>query len=112
MSSYISRVGKRLVISAFVGSVYRKTMFIVDDTPQNAYELQGPIASGTNITLPDSGTYTDKELFVSLNGSELVPGFHYNYVGTAPRTQIQILMRLDATRDNPDTLEFVVQSLG
>lgn len=48
----------------------------------------GGVTSGTAVTLPASGTYTDVELLVFLNGQALEPVLDYNYVGTAPRTQV------------------------
>ena len=49
------------------------------------------LASGSSITLPSSGTYTNLELMVFLGGQFLEASIDYAYVGTAPRTQIQIL---------------------
>jgi len=43
------------------------------------------------ITLPDSETYQDVELWVELRGQLLRPGTDYNFLGTEPRTQIELL---------------------
>jgi hypothetical protein len=60
------------------------------------------VTAGTNITLPSSGEYTGVDLRVFLSGIFLEPGQDYTYVGTAPRTQIQILVDIVAG----DTLRF------
>jgi hypothetical protein len=54
------------------------------------------ITTGTAITLPNSQTYTDVELEVYLNGQLLEDVSDYNYVGIAPRTQIQMTFDLIA----------------
>lgn len=60
------------------------------------------VTAGSNITLPSSGQYSGTDLRVFLAGIFLEVGVDYTYVGTAPRTQIQIL--LDIT--SGDTLRF------
>ena len=42
------------------------------------------------ITLPDSETYQDDELWVELRGQLLRPGIDYTFLGSEPRTQISI----------------------
>lgn len=52
----------------------------------------GGISSGTPITLPNSGTYTDDDLEIFRNGQFLEPnGIDYNILGTAPRTQFSLV---------------------
>lgn len=46
------------------------------------------ISTGTPITLPSGGTYTDEELEVRLNGIRMDSGSDYNFVGSLPRTQV------------------------
>lgn len=47
------------------------------------------ITTGTNVTLPASGTYESSELQVYLSGQRLTPVEDYNYVGAGPtRTQV------------------------
>lgn len=60
--------------------------------------------AGTSITLPSSGTYDSANLEVYLNGIRLDVVLDYNYVGTAPRTQIQLTFDVDS----PDVLRFRV----
>ncbi len=52
------------------------------------YDVVSLITSGTPLTLPAAGSYTDEELEVSLNGVRMDSGVDYSYVGVAPRTQI------------------------
>jgi hypothetical protein len=68
----------RMTLSPVASEIYDQTTVIV-----------GTVTTGTNLTLPSSGTYTNAELKVDLNGILLEPVIDYNYVGSAPRTQIQ-----------------------
>lgn len=52
------------------------------------YTVSSTIPTGTPITLPSSGTYTDIDLEVFLNGHRMYAGSDYNYVGFPPRTQV------------------------
>lgn len=52
------------------------------------------VTTGTAITLPSSKTYTSAELNVFFNGQRLFLADDYNYVGTAPRTQITLTFDL------------------
>lgn len=52
-----------------------------------------PISNGSQITLPNSGTYTGNELVVALNGSILKPGAGNDYTFFST-TQITILQDL------------------
>lgn len=108
MPSFLTFSGKRLKQRSSL-SVYSKTLKIVDDTPQNAYELTGPILSGNAVTLPDSGTYDSNELQLKLNGIDLTYLLDYNYVGSGPaRTQVSFTFTLSGTRANPDVLDFFI----
>jgi hypothetical protein len=109
MSTYLGFSGKQLQQKSFAGGTYRTKISIVDDTA-GAYELQGPIAANTAITLPDSGTYEGAELFVILNGQTLTPGIHYDYVGTGTKTQVDFNFILEGTRANPDVIEFTKET--
>ena len=66
----------------------------------------GGYPQSTNVTLPNSGEYDGVDLKVYKNGIFLEPGEDYDYVGTAPRTQIEIL-RTDVEEN--DLLHFVVE---
>jgi hypothetical protein len=50
--------------------------------------IGGTITAGTAITLPSSQTYTGVELQVYVNGIFQEVTVDYNYVGSAPRTQV------------------------
>lgn len=111
MATFVTLVGKKPKLSSTGSSVYREEILIVDDTPQNAQELTGPIASSTAITLPSSQTYSGDELQVKLNGLDLVPLRDYNFVGAGPsRTQISMTFTLDGSRADPDVLEFYLEN--
>lgn len=49
------------------------------------------VTSGSSITLPSAGQYTGADLRVFLGGQFWEVGVDYTYVGSAPRTQIQLL---------------------
>ena len=76
-------------------TIYDEYLLVVSGSPANGNEITGPITTGTNITLPNSGTYTGDELIVDLNGYTIENGFDFNYVGSPPRTQIAMTFDLD-----------------
>jgi len=53
-----------------------------------AGEINGPITTGTPITLPAAQTYEDDELEIYLNNVRIDSTYDYNHEGTVPRTQI------------------------
>lgn len=59
-------------------TIYDETLEVVS-SGAGAGEINGPITSGTSITLPSSKTYTGDELEIYLNGDRLVPVFDYSY---------------------------------
>lgn len=73
----------RMTLSPIASEIYRQ-VFIPG----------GTVTAGTNITLPSSGSYTDAELKLELNGQLLESTIDYNYVGSAPRTQFQLTFDL------------------
>lgn len=60
----------------------------------STYVATGSETAGTSITLPSSETYTSTELLVILNDVILELTTDYTYVGSAPRTQIQLTFDL------------------
>lgn len=60
---------------------------IYDET----YNVVSNLSSGSYVTLPNSGTYSNKDLRVYLNGAFWEPYLDYTYAGSPPRTQIQLL---------------------
>lgn len=70
---------------------YQEPLRVVVGTPVDDNEIQGPITSGTNITIPLDRRDSNKQkrfvvdsgsLFVFLNGQELMYGEDYTEVGT------------------------------
>ena len=53
------------------------------------------ITSGTNVTLPSSGTYTGNELEIYYNGQRLEDVVDYVWVGSPPRTQVYFTFDLN-----------------
>lgn len=84
----------RMTAEASATTIYDKVIEIVA-SGATGDQLNGPITTGTNITLPASQTYTAGELEVRLNGDKLLVTYDYNYVGTAPRTQITMTFDLE-----------------
>lgn len=61
----------------------------------------GGVTTGSPVTLPNSETYEDEELWVFLNGQTLEAVTDYNYEGTIPRTDVSFTFDLvegDAVR--------------
>ena len=104
MSTILKFSGKSLI--AEIQPAYEVFLYIVDDTPQNSYEIEGPVAASTALTLPDSETYTDQNsIEVLRNGVEQTYQTDYNIVGgSPPRTQISFTVQLAGTRDDPDII--------
>ena len=94
--------GKRLILAAASVATYREKYTIIDDSA-GAGELLGPIAVGTNVTLPNSGTYTSTELVVMYNGVILTPVVDYNYTSS---TQVSFNIIIEGTRKFPSIIEF------
>ena len=53
------------------------------------------ITTGTPVTLPSGGTYDSQELEVYFNGQVLDDVTDYNFVGSAPRTQVAFTFQLE-----------------
>lgn len=73
-------------------TIYDRTISIVASGAVSP-DLNGPVTSGTNITLPSGQTYTGDELQVYLNGLRLDDVLDYN---TTSSTQIQMTFNLEA----------------
>lgn len=81
----VNGVPKMATVSA-VSAIYDET-----------YTAVSNLSSGSNITLPNSGQYQNKDLRVYLNGSFWEVYLDYNYpAGSPPRTQIQLLQDIVA----------------
>lgn len=69
-------------------TIYDESLEVVS-SGAGAGQINGPISTGTPITLPSSGSYEADELEIYLNGARLEDAADYNYVGAGPtRTQV------------------------
>ena len=91
----VNGIPRTVDIPTGTASTYEGIVTVVSGTPADDTEIQGPVSSGTNITLPASETYTDEELKVFINGNIGYLSSDYSYVGAGSRTQIQILRDLE-----------------
>lgn len=73
--------------------IYDESLEVVA-SPVGPNEIAGPITSGTPVTLPNSGTYSNDDLEIFLNGQKLDDVFDYTFVGTIPRTQVSFTFEL------------------
>ena len=62
-------------------------------------EIQGPIASGVLITLPEAQSYEDGELEVFFNGKPMEELIDFNIIGAGP-TRTQISFTFDIQNDD------------
>ena len=56
--------------------------------------VPGAVSAGTPITLPNDYTYTGDEMQVWCTNTSLDSGYDWNFVGSAPRTQISFTFEL------------------
>lgn len=98
---------------AYLVNMVNGVPHLVNAGSANIYDeiitLGSNITSGTPVTLPNSGTYTDKDLEVYLRGQRLSPVLDYNYVGSAPRTQVTFTFDLFTDAVSPDVIRFRVE---
>lgn len=88
--SLVNGIGR----GAYLDTIYDQNLTVVSGTAANSNEVQGPVTSGTSVTLPQSGTYLAVELQIELNGQGLEPVTDYTYVGSGTRTQVQFTFGL------------------
>lgn len=86
-------------------AIYDQRLTVVSGAPGNSNQITGPVTTGTNVTLPQSGNYTGLELEVYLNGDRLEVTVDYTYVGSGTKTQVQFTQQLEIG----DTVDFVKQ---
>ncbi len=79
---------------AVATTIYDEYLLVVSGSPSNGNEITGPISASTAVTLPNSGTYSNDELMVDLNGQAVENGYDFNYVGSPPRTQVSFTFDL------------------
>lgn len=77
-------MGKQVIIPRN-GRLVAKTMY--DELVTISVDDPGP----HDVLLPNGETYEDEELLVELNGQLLRRTLDYAFLGSIPRTQIQIL---------------------
>lgn len=77
--------------------IYDEYIDIVASGASGDNALNVPVAAGTPITLPNSGTYISEELEVYIGGQRLEDFVDYNYVGTGVRSQISMTFDLEVS---------------
>jgi hypothetical protein len=78
-------------------TIYDQSLSVLASGASGPNQINGPIITGTNVTLPASGTYNGAELQIYINGNRAEPIFDYSYVGAGPsRTQVQFTFDLIA----------------
>jgi hypothetical protein len=75
-------------------TIYDQSLTVVASGATSG-QINGPVITGTSVTLPGSQTYTAAELQIYLNGNSLEPVFDYTYVGSPLRTQVQFTFQLE-----------------
>lgn len=75
-------------------TIYDQSLTVVP-SGAGANQINGPVITGSNVTLPAGQQYTAAELQIYLNGDRLESVFDYSYVGSAPRTQVQFTFDLE-----------------
>ena len=74
-------------------TIYDESLTVVP-SGTGANQINGPVMTGTSVSLPGGQQYTAAELQIYLNGDRLESVFDYAYVGSAPRTQVQFTFDL------------------
>jgi len=93
--SLVNGIPKMTDESATLPAIYDEYIDILSSGASGDNQLNGPIDAGTNITLPNSGTYDSIELLVYLSGQRLEDVIDYTYVGSGVRTQIAFTFDLE-----------------
>jgi len=101
---FVNGVLRGVDVESTLPTIYAQSLEVVA-SGAGANQINGPITSGTPVTLPSSGTYSNDDLFIFLNGVKMDSIFDYNFVGTVPRTQVSFTFDLVAN----DKIEFVKQ---
>lgn len=72
-------------------TIYEETLTVVA-SGAGANEINGPVTAGTNVTLPNSGTYSSAELEIWFAGDRLQPIYDYNYESS---TEVSFTFQLE-----------------
>lgn len=88
-------IGRTQAITASLPAVYDQRLTVVASGASGSNQINGPVTSGTSVTLPASGTYSGLELEIHLNGVRLDSALDYVYVGSGgSKTQVQFTFQL------------------
>jgi len=79
------------VINGIPQSIEIATLITIYD---EYYTVSSTITSGSTVTLPNSGSYTGKELEIYVNGVLQDYSNNYNYVGSGTKTGISFTFDL------------------
>lgn len=79
-----------LTLSNGIPHAIENAQSIYDETTH----IAAPVSTGTPITLPAGGTYTGDDLEVYLNSFRMEDVVDFNWLGSAPRTQISFTFDL------------------
>ena len=98
----VNGVPRQQTISASLPLIYDQSVLIVSSGGSSPSSLNGPVAAGTAITLPASGSYTLNansvaNLQVYLNGDRIEQLYDWSTSGSGPTyTAIQLTFNLVA----------------
>lgn len=93
MSNFLKLVNGIPRGSTLTTTIYEQAISVVA-SGAGANQINGPVTSGTAITLPNSQTYSDIDLEVYLNGDRVAYLSDYVYVSSGARTQISFTFDL------------------
>lgn len=118
-----SRIGNNLLETHHAqrpeGNVYDETLSVIPGTPSGAYEIQGPVAPGTELQLPpdsrDGGSVQEYivgsgQLEIYLNGQYLRLGDDWSEVGPADSLSKRIIINQELV--SGDYLMFRIDANG
>lgn len=74
-------------------AIYDEPLTVVP-SGAGANQINGPVITGTSVTLPNSGSYQGEELEIRVNGMRLEALYDYSYVGAGTKTQVQFTFDL------------------
>lgn len=105
-TSFLTIVNGVARMSSILTTIFDQRLTVLVSGASGSNQVNGPVTAGTNVTLPQSGTYSGLELQVYLNGDRLEAVSDYTYVGVGTaKTQVQFTFGLVAG----DTVDFVIQ---
>lgn len=88
MASFLRLVaGQAKTFAESLVTIYDQPLTVVA-SGAGANQINGPVTTGTSVTLPSSGSYVGEELEIRLSGQRLEALYDYNYVGSGTKTQV------------------------